>query len=292
MMEFKITEYELPAKIGFNFEELKQGLTNKVQMYETLVYTDEQIKDAKADKANLNKMKKTLNDERIALEKEYMQPFNEFKAQVNEIISIIDKPIMLIDRQIKEYEETKKQEKLEKINELMKIAEAKLPDEIHIPIDPKWLNATVTMKSIQTAIDDATDKIIADMDTLADLPEYSFEAQQVYKTTLDIRKALEEAHRMSDIAKKKAEQEERLRAEQERLKEVAAQAIESKVEEFIPPVDELKAFEQVTSDENFIPTFPKEPEKEWLVIKAKVSASDKEMIEQYFRNNGIEFKFM
>lgn len=290
-MEFKMNEYELPAKIGFNFEELKQELTNKIHMYETLVYTDEQIKEAKTDKANLNKMKKALNDERIKREKEYMQPFNEFKAQVNEIISIIDKPIMVIDKQIKEYEEKQKQDKLEKINELMKIAEAKLPDEIHIPIDPKWLNATVTMKSIQTAIDDATDKIIADMDTLSDLPEYSFEAQQVYKNTLDIRKALEEAHRMSDIAKKKAEQEERLRAEQERLKEVAAQAIEPKVEEFIPPVDELKAFEAVV-DENFIPTFPKEPEKEWLVIKAKVSASDKEMIEQYFRNNGIEFKFM
>lgn len=287
-----MNEYALPEKISFNFEELKQELASKIHMYETLVYTDEQIKDAKADKANLNKMKKALNDKRIALEKEYMQPFNEFKAQVNEIITIIDKPIMVIDRQIKEYEEKQKQDKLAKIDELMKRAETKLPDEIHIPIDPKWLNATVTMRSIQTAIDDATDKIIADMDTLSDLPEFSFEAQQVYKNTLDIRKALEEAHRMSEIAKKKAEQEERLRAEQERLKEVAAQTIEPKAEEFIPPVDELKAFEELVPIDNFIPTFAKEPEKEWLVIKAKVSASDKEMIEQYFRNNGIEFKFM
>lgn len=92
-MELKMNDYQLPEKISFNFDELKQELTEKVSMYETLVYTDDQIKEAKADKAQLNKLKKALNDERIRLEKEYMQPFNSFKSQVNEIVSIIDKPV-------------------------------------------------------------------------------------------------------------------------------------------------------------------------------------------------------
>ena len=57
---------------------MKQELTEKVSMYETLVYTDDQIKEAKADKAQLNKLKKALNDERIRIEKEYMG--KSFKA--------------------------------------------------------------------------------------------------------------------------------------------------------------------------------------------------------------------
>ena len=88
-MEIKMNEMQLPEKISFNYEELKQELAAKVSMYETMIYTDDQIKEAKADKANLNKLKKALNDERIRLEKEYMVPFNDFKAKVNEIISII-----------------------------------------------------------------------------------------------------------------------------------------------------------------------------------------------------------
>ena len=82
-MELRVNDVAIPEKISFNYEELKAELTEKVAFYETLVYTDDQVKDAKADRATLNKLKKTLNDERIRREKEYMQPFNEFKAHVN-----------------------------------------------------------------------------------------------------------------------------------------------------------------------------------------------------------------
>lgn len=100
-MELKMHEYQLPEKILFNYEELKRELTEKVSHYETLVYTDDQIKEAKADKAALNKLKKALNDERIRREREYMAPFADFKTKINEIIGIIDKPIAVIDTQVR-----------------------------------------------------------------------------------------------------------------------------------------------------------------------------------------------
>lgn len=89
-MELKVNEVSIPEQITFNYDELKRDLIDKVSTYETLVYTDDQIKQAKADKANLNKLKKALNDERIRREKEYMKPFNDFKSKINEIICIID----------------------------------------------------------------------------------------------------------------------------------------------------------------------------------------------------------
>ena len=51
-MELRVNEVAIPEKIDFNYEELKAELTSKVSFYETLVYTDDQIKDAKADKAD------------------------------------------------------------------------------------------------------------------------------------------------------------------------------------------------------------------------------------------------
>ena len=61
-MEFKINEVQIPEKPTFNYEELKQELQEKANMYASLVYGDDEIKQAKSDKANLNKLKKALND--------------------------------------------------------------------------------------------------------------------------------------------------------------------------------------------------------------------------------------
>ena len=46
-MELRVNEVAIPEKIDFNYEELKAELTSKVSFYETLVYPDDQIKDAK-----------------------------------------------------------------------------------------------------------------------------------------------------------------------------------------------------------------------------------------------------
>lgn len=117
-MELRVNEVAIPERIDFNYEELKAELTSKVSFYETLVYTDDQIKDAKADRVKLRKLKDALNSERIRREREYMQPFNVFKAQINEIIGIIDKPIAVIDEQVKAFDEKRKAEKQKAIEEL------------------------------------------------------------------------------------------------------------------------------------------------------------------------------
>lgn len=179
-MELKMHEYQLPEKILFNYEELKRELTEKVSHYETLVYTDDQIKEAKADKAALNKLKKALNDERIRREREYMAPFADFKTKINEIIGIIDKPIAVIDTQVRAYEEQQKEDKLKKIKELwgtLEIPEGLTFEKIY---SPKWLNVSVSMKSIAEQMNTAIEKFHQDMATLSNLPEFGFEAQQVY----------------------------------------------------------------------------------------------------------------
>ena len=280
-MELKMNDYQLPEKISFNFEELKQELTSKVSIYETMVYTDDQIKQAKADKANLNKLKKALNDERIRREKEYMQPFNVFKEQINEIIGIIDKPVAVIDKQVKEYEDQKKQEKMEAIKEYwnsLDIPEGLALEEI---FDSKWLNATASMKSIQDTILEAIEKFKTDMASLANLPEFAFEAQQTYISTLDVGKALNEAHRLSEMAKKKAEMEAR---------QAELEANRAKAEE-----ETRKAAEQAATNiidiENVAPIKPVEaPARQWIAFKAYLTTEDALALKGFFDSRNIEFQ--
>lgn len=279
-MEFKVNEYQLPEKISFNFEELKQGITEKAAMYKSLVYTDEQVKEAKADRATLNKLKTDMNDERLKLEREYMKPFNEFKAQVNEIIKIIGEPIAAIDTQIKGHEEKKKAEKREKIESYIADVELNHAEKlqgIKIPFIDKWLNASVSMKSIEDEIFNFVEGVAKDLETLSKLPEFGFEATEVYKTSLDINRAISEAQRMSQIAKAKAEREALIKAQEE-----AKKAEQELAKAMNPPVEATSSkMEQVE---------PQTVPKSWVNFSAYMTVEQARELKKFFDDRGIDFK--
>lgn len=286
-MELRVNEIAIPEAITFNYEELKTALTEKVSVYETMVYTDENIKEAKADRANLNKLKKALNDERIRREKEYMQPFNEFKAQINEIIGIIDKPCAVIDKQVKEYEEQQKQKKAAQIDDFMKEIEKELPDDMHIPMNEKWLNASTSMKSIQEEIKAQAEQIKTDLATIENLPEFSFEAAEVYKSTLDLGKAVNEAHRLSEIAKRKAEAD-RLKAEREA--EQARLKAEAEAKAQAEQMAEKTGEAVFNNAPDVYAQKPVEPAKQWISFRANLTVEDARELKQFFDDRKIDFE--
>ena len=109
-MELKLKEITFPEVIEFNYEELKQEITERVASYKNLVYTDDQIKDAKKDVAALRKFTKALSDERIRVKKDLLKPYEDFEAKVKELTAIVDESIKNIDNQVKGYDEQKKAE--------------------------------------------------------------------------------------------------------------------------------------------------------------------------------------
>lgn len=262
-MELKIQPYQSPEQILFNYEELKTMLLEKAEHYAAIVYTNEQVKDAKADRANLNRLKKALNDERLKREREYMESFNVFKAQINEIISIIDKPCAVIDKQIKEFEESQKAEKHRAILEYW---ESKNVPGWYQTIDTKWLNASASMKSIKTAIDAQIEQIEKDLAVIRALPTYAFEAEEIYKHTMSLSDAVSEAHRLQEVAERKAA----LEAEQAKRRAEAEATVSS-----IPSTP--------------IPV-PEASERQWVAFEAYLNVDEAKALGQYLRNNGIQYK--
>lgn len=262
-MELKIQPYQSPEQILFNYEELKTMLLEKAEHYAAIVYTEEQIKDAKADRANLNRLKKALNDERLKREREYMESFNVFKAQINEIISIIDKPCAVIDKQIKEFEESQKAEKNRAILEYW---ESKNVPGWYQTIDTKWLNASASMKSIKTAIDAQIEQIEKDLAVIRALPTYAFEAEEVYKRTMSLSDAVSEAHRLQEVAERKAAWE----AEQAKRRAEAEATVASIPDTPIP--------------------VPEASERHWVAFQAYLNVDEAKALGQYLRDNGIQYK--
>lgn len=275
-MELKINEVALPAPITFNYDELKSELLHKVSVYETMVYTEDQVKEAKADRAALNRLKKALNDERIRQEKEYMQPFNTFKAQIAELVKIIDNSVSVVDKQVKEFDEKKKAEKLDAILEYFGIAlAAKLPSvplNHRLVVDDKWLNASVSMKFIQEAIDTKLDQVAKDLAVIDSLPSYAFEARECYVDTLDLAEAVSEAHRLQEQAEKKAAWE----AEQQKRKEEAAAAQ-------IEPTQVMTNINDPDDIENI-------PARQWVSFQALLSADEAKALGAWLKNNGIRYR--
>lgn len=288
-MELRVNEVAIPEKISFNYEELKAELTEKVAFYETLVYTDDQVKDAKADRATLNKLKKTLNDERIRREKEYMQPFNEFKAQVNEIIGIIDKPIAVIDKQVKEFEDQKKANKQNAIEELFATIGFQNFVTLEKIWDPKWLNASVSMKSIEEQMRSRMYQIGDDVLTLHNLPEFGFEATEVYKQTLDINKAIKEAQRMAEITKAKADAEAKKKAaEESRKAEEERKAKEIKEEQTV--IVPTEPHEQAVTPPEPVQSADSTQERMVVRFEVLLTTEDAYALKEFFKSRNIEFK--
>jgi hypothetical protein len=272
-MQLEVKEYKIPNEIQFNFEELKSELSKKVEKYETLVYDEDQIQEAKKDRAALNKLKAALNDERLRREREYMKPFQVFKDQVNEIREIIDKPIKIIDEQLEGYEEDRKRKKREEIGAYW-AQESKHPDWITLPLifQDKWLNASYSMTQIKKDIDSKVGQINYDMETLEMLPEYSFEAVEVYKTTLDMNKAIAEGQRLADIQKRKEEAEKAEKELMAKVEEEEAEAIMADMEAEASPAPEQK-----------------EEKKMMVRFEVELTVDQAKELRAFFQERGIRF---
>ena len=139
--------------IDWNFEELKKEVTEKANVYRSLVYTDENIKEAKADRATLNKFSKALNDGKKDVKKMMLEPYSVFEGQVKELIAIVDEANANIDSQVKAYDQKKREEKLIKVEEIYDrtFASAEELKEILTfkrVFKESYLNVTTTLKSI------------------------------------------------------------------------------------------------------------------------------------------------
>lgn len=278
-MEMKIVPYKAAEAPQFNYDELKSGLQERLARYEAAIYTDDQIRDAKADKAALNKLKKSMNDERIRMEREYMQPFTEFKSRVNELIAMIEKPISLIDGQIREYEERRREEKRAQIEASWRglLTADKVPAGVKLMtiFDEKWLNASISMKLIGDEMAAKMDKIVEELSVIRALPEYAYEAEQMYLATLDMAKAVSEAHRLSEMAKRKAEFEARKAAQE-------AEAAQRRAE--------AEAQRQAAHEAQKASPDADDAPKTWLTFKALLSVDDALALREFFEARGIEFE--
>ena len=244
-MEFKLinpTEDGFLKEIRWNKEELDAAVRKKIADYENVVYTEDNIKQAKTDRAELNKLSNAIDERRKEVKKIINAPYAVFESEVKEILELIQKPIATIDRQVKVFEDRQKEEKKKSIratyDEVIGDLSAVLPFEK--VFDSRYLNQTYKLATAQDEIRKKIDKVRTDLDTIDGLEsKFKLNAKDVYIKTFDLSKALAENKRLSDLEAKleadkrrKAEEEaERQRREEERRKAAQEEAERKRREE-------------------------------------------------------------
>lgn len=254
MEEIKVVVYQEEAKIGFNYDEIKEQLQAQMEVYKSTEYTDDNIKNAKADRAALNKLSKELDDRRKAVKKEYNKPFDLFESKVKELIEIIKEPVNMIDSKVKDYEKREKQAKFEEIkaywNEKVSLLDESIREIAWNKIyDDRWTLATATKKAYKDGIDNGLQQIVNDLESIESFhSEYEVQGIEAYKKNLQLSDAvtvMNQLQRQKEAILQK--ERERLEAEAKAKAEAAIKAEREKEKTFETPKLQEMTKEQVNS---------------------------------------------
>ena len=102
-LELIVSEKTL-GSLTTNAKQIRDMVKAALPMYDISNYTDDNIDQAKKDKASLNKAAKALNAKRLEIEKEFMKPFGEFKEIVSDTVKLIGECSAKIDIVVKQNE--------------------------------------------------------------------------------------------------------------------------------------------------------------------------------------------
>ena len=312
MMQIEIynpAQNEAIQPVKWNYEQLKAQITEGLKKYENIVYSDDDMTQAKKDRADLNRLSKAISDERIAMKKRYLAPYEEFEAQAKELTGLIDSHSAEIDKQVKEYEQRQKDEKQGKITAMYDEAVGDLRElvpyeRIH---NPKWLNKGTSLKAIKEDIETLISKVKTNLtviDTMGFDEAMTNRVKSVYLKNFDLSDAMaekakieEENRRLQEYEERKAREEaaklEREAAEaaeaQRRAAEAENRAAETPEPEELPftPEEEEKPSEEPQEAQET--QEQQEPQIVELNFKVRGTAAQIMSLRDFLKNNGIEY---
>lgn len=146
---------ELIVKKDLSIENEKKFddyLTEIQKKYSSLVVSKETEKDTKKVIAELRKLKKEINSNRIKVQKEYEKPAKLFKEKIDSKLSVIEGVISKLDGGVKQLEEVRKAKKQNKINEIIESMSKEYDFDGKINFDNRWLNKSYKMLDIEKDI--------------------------------------------------------------------------------------------------------------------------------------------
>jgi len=233
-------EGQFLRRIEWNKEEFQGWMQELSTRYaDTAIITPDDLKASKADRSELNKVKKAIDARRIEVKKAVMEPYEAFEKELTEATAAVDKVSSAIDKSIKDYEAAEKASKKKRLQKAFENEKAQpfyedVPAEelAFLPFDrifdSKWLNATCKIAKAEKEMNERLSKIENDLRSILTMdtePALRAGALQEYRRTLDLGSALRLHGDLT--AKAQREKEEQRRREEEAAERKRREDIEA-----------------------------------------------------------------
>ena len=292
--------------ISCDFDSAKRYLSEQLEIYRGMVFTEDSKKDAKSTIADLRKQKSAFSDRVKEVKKEYMKPFDDFQKKANELIALYDEPIFFINDQVNEFERKRIEEKKKRIEEIYDEFMSDMKDVLPMKkiYNTKWENSTFTEKKIKDDMTSIRLTVIQGLEAIRQMRSNVEEtAIQMFLQDFDVTKAImyinnHERQKAEILAR---EQERVRREEEDRIRREERQRIEAEqrhMEELrqaeqrrLASIEQARAEAEQEVISGFIPDVD-DTDQTTYVYHINLTQDAKNKLEMFMDSVGIEYELV
>ena len=266
------------GEIESNMKEVKGYVENLNNYYKNITFTEKTIKEAKEEKAKINKFKSEVANYRKNIVAEYNKPIKIFEDTSKETEKILTETYNTINSQVANYEDIEKQRKEQEIKDYFE--EYKVANNIDfINYGQAKINVTLTasVKKLKEQAKAFIDEIIDDL-KLIETQECKDEILVEYKQNLNVSRAIQEVanrHRLLEEERKRQEQK-IVHIEMNENHEISQKSYEELEDAFNKPLEQPK----------------EEKQEEILTLRFTVKSTRTKLreLKQFLENGGYDYE--
>ena len=248
-----------PGSVDENINQVHEQVRSWLASFPTDLSncTESDIASMKSNCASLRSGKKTIEEERKRIKKEYLKPLDEFEAKVKPITVEIDKAIDMYKSKLDEYEAIRCETKRKEITEWWNAhRNPMMKPDISLVWDDRYLNKTGIGESWQKDLQSKIEKIDADLSVIgsmnSNMDQLNFVSAR-YSEHLDLSRAISEWNEHIEALRRTEE----LRARAEAERQAREKALYERLER-----DNQKNEEVIAIEENVRQAQQNEPQEE------------------------------
>ena len=221
-----------PGSVDENINQVHEQVKSWLASFPTDLSncTESDIASMKSNCASLRSGKKTIEEERKRIKKEYLKPLDEFEAKVKPITVEIDKAIDMYKSKLDEYEAIRCDTKRNEITEWWNAhRNPMMKPDISLVWDDRYLNKTGIGESWQKDLQSKIEKIDADLSVIgsmnSNMDQLNFVSAR-YSEHLDLSRAISEWNEHVEALRRTEELRERAEAERQAREKAISERLE------------------------------------------------------------------
>ena len=284
-----------PGSVDENINQVHEQVKSWLASFPTDLSncTESDIASMKSNCASLRSGKKTIEEERKRIKKEYLKPLDEFEAKVKPITVEIDKAIDMYKSKLDEYEAIRCETKRKEITEWWNAhRNPMMKPDISIVWDDRYLNKTGIGESWQKDLQSKIEKIDADLSVIgsmnSNMDQLNFVSAR-YSEHLDLSRAISEWNEHVEALRRTEE----LRARAEAERQAREKALSERLE-----LDNHKNEEVIGIEENVRQAQQNEPQEEsnatyWAEFRIENATLDQmKALTAFIKNNNMHMTIL